>query len=63
VHVRLTATLAKEGAVPVRACVEVLDVMLIGFRTADGALPSGGGPPHFGHSIPVSSRSICVYDD
>ena len=41
-HVRLTAAPAKEGAVPVRARVSVIHVMLIGLRTADGALPSGG---------------------
>jgi hypothetical protein len=40
-HIGLAATLAEQGAVSVGAGVQVVDVVLVGFRTADRALPSG----------------------
>lgn len=62
-HVCLTTTPAQEGAVPVRAGVQVVDIVLVGFRTADRALPPGGRATALRTLHLVSSRSIRTYDD
>ena len=60
-HVRLTTTPAEEGAVPVRARVQVIDVMLVRFRTTDRALPTGGRTAALGASHLVH-RPGSAYD-
>jgi hypothetical protein len=61
-HVGFAAASTEQRAVPVRAGVQVIDVVLVRFRTADRTLPSGGRATALRTLHLLPSRSMCTYD-